>query len=221
MTVVKQHIIIKGTKDGLIFLLNDQCDYPDLLQELEHKLENTHQQILSGPIIHVQVKLGKRMIDEEQKAELLRILGTHGNLIVQSIETDPSEEDEADRRSLTMLKGIVRSGQTLSIDGDLLYMGDINPGGTVTATGDIYVMGAIKGMAHAGAAGNEVAIIAASLLRPTQLRIAGIISRPPDEWGISGDAYMEFAYLKDGQMEIDKLVHLHHIRPGAIQFKGE
>ena len=37
------------------------------------------------------------------------------------------------------------------------------------------------------------AVIAASLLRPTQLRIADVISRPPDEW-MTGDAMMEFAF---------------------------
>lgn len=220
MTANKQHIIIKGTKDGLIFLLNDQCDYEELLQELAHKLDNTHQQILSGPIIHVQVKLGKRNVTEEQKDELASILSRHGNLIIQSIESEASKTDDPNNR-LTVMKGIVRSGQTLAIEGDLLYIGDINPGGTIQATGNIYVLGAIKGMAHAGFSGNEQSVIGASLLKPTQLRIASVISRPPDEWELSGDSYMEFAYLKDQQMEIDKLVHIQQIRPEAKLFKGE
>ncbi len=59
----------------------------------------------------------------------------------------------------------------------------MNPGGTILSTGSIYVMGSLKGMAHAGRDGDESAVIAASLLKPTQLRIANIISRPPDEWG--------------------------------------
>jgi len=67
-------------------------------------------------------------------------------------------------------------------------------------------------MAHAGCEGNDKAIIAASHMRPTQLRIAGVISRPPDEWGV-GETYMEFAYINNGVMEIDKIQHLHRIRP--------
>ena len=41
-----------------------------LLQELQHKLEKTHQQILTGPIIHVHVKLGSREATDEQKEEI-------------------------------------------------------------------------------------------------------------------------------------------------------
>ncbi|MGO4276001.1 septum site-determining protein MinC, partial [Paenibacillus sp. TAF58] len=53
MSVTKHHVMIKGVKDGLVFLLNDACEWQILLQELQHKLEKTHQQILTGPIIHV------------------------------------------------------------------------------------------------------------------------------------------------------------------------
>lgn len=73
-------------------------------------------------------------------------------------------------------------------------------------------MGSLRGMAHAGIDGDDKAIIAASHMRPTQLRIAGIISRSPDEWGIE-EAFMEFAYVKDGKMEIDKLHQLHRLWP--------
>ncbi|MNY62125.1 Septum site-determining protein MinC [compost metagenome] len=75
-------------------------------------------------------------------------------------------------------------------------------------------MGSLRGMAHAGLDGDEKAIIAASHMRPTQLRIAGVISRSPDEWGIE-EAFMEFAYVKEGKMEIDKLHQLHRIWPDA------
>jgi septum site-determining protein MinC len=95
----------------------------------------------------------------------------------------------------------------LEHDGNLLFLGDINPGGSVVVSGDLYVMGALRGMAHAGSEGNEHAVIAASHLFPTQLRIAGFISRPPDEW-LKEDVYMEFAFLEEGQMKIDKLSNL-------------
>lgn len=213
MTADKHHVTIKGTKDGLVFRLDDSCEWDVLLEELRHKLEKTHQQILTGPIIHVHVKLGERVVGDEEKDRIRSIIGTKGNLLIQSIESEAAAEPEGDP-GLKLLKGIVRSGQTLRHEGHLLFMGDVNPGGTIECTGSIYVMGSLRGMAHAGFDGDEGAIIAASYLRPTQLRIAGIISRPPDEWGIE-DAYMEFAYVQNGRMEIDKLQHLARIRPDS------
>ena len=211
---------IKGTKDGLIFLLDDQCEFEELLAELRHKIETTHQQILTGPIIHVHVKLGNRAATEEQREAIRKVIRGRGNLVVQSIVSDAPEPPGDARPRFRIQKGIVRSGQTVTFDGTLLFIGDVNPGGSLICTGDIHVMGALRGMAHAGSAGNAMAVITAAYLRPTQLRIADVVSRPPDEWGLESDATMEFAYLDQGRMEIDKIVHLHRIRPGVFDFKG-
>jgi septum site-determining protein MinC len=221
MSAAKHRVTIKGNKDGLVFLLSDQCDYQELIQELQYKLETTHQNILTGPIIHVQIKLGNRLISVEQQEEIRSILKRKGNLMIQSIESDPQTKDKDHTAApLKILKGIVRSGQTILHEESLLFLGDVNPGGSIISSGDIYIMGSLRGMAHAGSAGDKDSIIAASHLRPTQLRIADVISRPPDEWGIN-EAFMEFAYLQNESMEIDKILHLHRIRPGKPDIKGE
>lgn len=213
-TTKQQHVTIKGVKDGLVFLLDDTCEFSALLDDIRHKLEKTHRRILTGPIIHVHIKTGKRPIGDLEREQLKQVFSAQGNLLVQSIESDTPAgvETEPGNGPITVMKGIVRSGQTIRHVGNLFYLGDVNPGGTIACTGDIIVMGALRGMAHAGVDGNENAIIAASYMKPTQLRIAEVISRPPDEWGLE-DAYMEFAYIHEGKMEIDKISQLHRLRP--------
>ncbi|MBM7563774.1 septum site-determining protein MinC [Paenibacillus sacheonensis] len=216
----KQHITIKGVKEGLIFLLDDNCEFSILLDELQYKLEKSHQQLLTGPIVHVQVKLGSRHVTEEDKERIRATIRQQGNLLVQSVESEAiAPEKPEDGNNIKVLTGIVRSGQTMEHDGNLLLMGDVNPGGTVLCTGDIYVLGALRGLAHAGCEGRKEAVIAASLLRPTQLRIDDVISRPPDEW-MTGDALMEFAFLSEGVMKIDKLTQLQRIRRLPIVFRA-
>ncbi len=217
----KQHIMIKGVKEGLVFLLDDKCEFAVLLEELKYKLEKTHQQLLTGPLVHVQVKLGTRQISEEDKDKIKALIRTQGNLMVQSVEPDqvPSKEKAEEKPVMQVLTSIIRSGQTYEYDGDILLIGDLNPGGTLISTGDIYVLGALRGAAHAGVSGRQDVIIAASLMRPTQLRIAEIISRPPEEW-MTGDAVMEFAFLSEGRMQIDKLSQLFRIRHKPIMFRG-
>ncbi|MDQ6418626.1 septum site-determining protein MinC [Paenibacillus sp. LHD-117] len=213
--------MIKGVKEGLLFLLDDQCTFDALVAEMKHKLEKTHQQLLTGPLVHIHVKLGSRIITDEQKEQLTSIIGAQGNLMIQSMESNAGAQQTGGEgaRNLQVITSIVRSGQTLEHDGDLLLIGDVNPGGTLLCTGDIYVMGALRGMAHAGFAGRTDAIIATSLMRPTQLRIADTVSRPPEEW-LAPDSAMEFAYLNEGQMQIDKLSQLFRIRHSPILFKG-
>lgn len=213
MSETKHLITIKGVKEGLVFVIDETRPFDEILQELEHKLDHSHRSILTGPVVRVQVRLGKRTPSDEEKEALKEMIGRKGNLLVHSIESDHAGEAEAaSEERITIFKGIVRSGQTVSHQGHMLFLGDVNPGGSLLCTGDIFVLGALRGMAHAGYAGNERALIAASYLRPTQLRIADIISRPPDEWGIE-DATMEFAYIRDGSMEIDKINQLHRLRP--------
>ncbi len=78
------------------------------------------------------------------------------------------------------IKGTMRSGNHVRFEGDILVYGDVNPGAQLVATGNISVLGALKGMAHAGAGGNEDAFILALHLRPTQLRIGRKIAVPPE-----------------------------------------
>lgn len=214
MAETKHLVTIKGVKEGLVFVIDDSCPFAEALRELEHKLDNTHRSILAGPVVHVHIKLGKRTASQEEKETLKQLIGKSGNLLVQSIDADVESEEARGPtpERVTVYKGIIRSGQTVRHEGHLLFLGDVNPGGTLLCTGDIFVLGALRGMAHAGLAGNERAVIAASYMRPTQLRIADVISRPPDEWGIE-DASMEFAYIREGSMEIDKINQLHRLRP--------
>nr|WP_240546217.1 septum site-determining protein MinC [Paenibacillus artemisiicola] len=204
----------------MIFLLDDNCEFSDLMNELQYKLEKSHQQLLTGPIVHVQVKLGTRQVNEDEKERIKTAIRQQGNLLVQSIESEVRPEPKPeDGNNVKLLAAIVRSGQTVEHDGNLLLMGDVNPGGTVLCTGDIYVLGALRGLAHAGYKGRKDTVIAASLLKPTQLRIDDVISRPPDEW-ITGDAMMEYAFLSEGVMKIDKIAQLQRLRKLPVVFRA-
>lgn len=203
-----------------MFVLDDSCPFDVLLKELKNKLFYSHGQILSGPLVHVHIKMGKRDVSESDKNTLLDIFSKKGNLLIKSFETEGKIhriDPYPDRPKL--MRGLVRSGQTVHYDGNLLWLGDVNPGGTIISTGDIYILGALKGIAHAGCDGSETSIIAASYFKPMQLRIADVVSRPPEEWGFE-EAYNEFAYLDNRKMNIDKILHLKKIRPEANVWKG-
>ena len=92
--------------------------------------------------------------------------------------SDPSLAERG-RRTLTLYRTL-RSGAAVRFDGDLYVFGDVNPGAQVIATGNVTVLGGLKGMVHAGAAGEENACIFALSLRPTQLRIGRKIAVAPD-----------------------------------------
>lgn len=111
----------------------------------------------------------------------------------------PAREDA--RRSHSVHRTL-RSGASVRYDGDLYVFGDVNPGAQVVATGNIVVLGALKGVAHAGAAGDEDAFILAFDLRPTQLRIGRRIAVPPARRP-DGEFSPERASVVDGQIVLE------------------
>lgn len=102
-----------------------------------------------------------------------------------------------------LVQRTIRSGQRVFYPGNIVVLGDVNPGGEVIAGGNIIVMGSFRGVAHAGALGNENAIVTAFRLEPSQLRIAGYITRAPE-----GDFLLpqqpEIARVQDGVVIIEK-----------------
>ncbi|MBC7325079.1 MAG: hypothetical protein H5T99_07180, partial [Moorella sp. (in: Bacteria)] len=60
------------------------------------------------------------------------------------------------------------------------------------------------GIVHAGAEGDEKAVVMAFRLQPTQLRIAGYITRAPDDEGLNGTVEPEIARVQDEAVVIEK-----------------
>ena len=106
-----------------------------------------------------------------------------------------------------VLRGTLRSGQVVSHTGHVVLIGDINPGAEIVAGGDIVVWGKLRGKAHAGATGNEEAVICALQLAPSQIRIASVIARSPERGKPPKAA--EVASVHDGQIVVERWDKVH------------
>lgn len=104
---------------------------------------------------------------------------------------------DVDGQEATLVKRTLRSGANLTHPGHVTVIGDVNPGAQIIAGGDVVVWGRLRGMVHAGAEGDEDAVVCALDLSPTQLRIAGHIAIPPQE---RGTPQPEMARVRDGQV---------------------
>ncbi|MGV3240553.1 septum site-determining protein MinC, partial [Streptococcus hyovaginalis] len=130
-----------------------------------------------------------------------------------NLVTKKEAENWLKQNELKSITSIVRSGQVLEVPGDLLLIGDVNPGGKVIAGGNIYIMGQLKGIAHAGYNGKDDAVIAASVMKPTQIRISRFIERELGNTSSEKTREMECAYVNDSVIKIDRLQVLPHLRP--------
>lgn len=108
-----------------------------------------------------------------------------------------------ERKRLKTVKGTLRGGQNLEYDGDVLIIGSVNPDAYVKASGNIIVTGTLRGVAHAGFMGDETTVVIAMKLKPQQLRIAGYVTRSPDDDVLN--EYPEKAFVKNNTIYIEKI----------------
>ncbi len=120
----------------------------------------------------------------------------------QAYQLDPRDSDDT-----LFLRRTVRSGQAIHHASSIVILGDVNPGAEIVASGDIIVWGVLRGLVHAGYPNNENAIVCSLLLAPVQLRIAHLLSRPPD--GFQVQARPEFATIKNGQIVVEAWLNGH------------
>jgi septum site-determining protein MinC len=214
MSVTQPLVTMKGRKDGLVLVMDEACAYHDLVRELKIKLAANTNLYKDGPVISVKVEAGNRYISSEQRNQLKDIIHAFDHLKVEEIQSNVMTLEEIAKKKaqekIVTIARIIRSGQVLEVEGDLLLIGDVNPGGVVSATGNIYILGALRGVASAGTANDgKDAVIVASIMMPTQLKIGQVISR--NENGsveeMKEKSLVECAYLDEqiGKIVIDQV----------------
>jgi septum site-determining protein MinC len=210
---------IKGIREGLLVTLGEG-DWEDLQQALLEQLDQ-QAEFLRGARLAIDVgnlalkaaemgRLRSDIMDRQltlwavisdspttiQTAQTLglatRLAKPRPELTVAHLETSLHGGEQA-----ILLHRTLRSGFSIETPGHVIIIGDVNPGAEVVAGGNILVWGRLRGLAHAGAEGNQQAIVCALDLSPTQLRIAGKIAVTPQR---RGKSLPEMARLQDDQV---------------------
>lgn len=218
-------VSFKGTVNGLTIIMREEDDFDSILEQIEKKV-NSAGRFFKGVSLDVKYR-GKKLVKEEEN-KIFELLSKKSGAVIKSIsedtETKVQDETPASASSKIRLrnyffkginegitkfyKGTVRSGQLINFDGNLVIIGDVNPGAEIIASGNVVVMGSLRGIVHAGADGNSEAVVVALNLQPTQLRIANVITRSPDEKENRNTFIPELAYVKDNMVYIERFLPL-------------
>jgi septum site-determining protein MinC len=218
-------VTFKGSVNGLTIILRQGENFETILEQIEKKIASAGK-FFKGASLAVKYK-GKKLTHEEEK-KIFELMVKKSGAEIKSIEEDVEEpvkvqENTGAQSQIKMkmsnfffkgieegitkfYKGTVRSGQLISFEGNLVIIGDVNPGGEIVATGNVVVLGLLRGIVHAGADGNKEAVVVAFNLQPTQLRIADVITRSPDEKGNKGAMIPEMAFVKDEMVYIERFL---------------
>ena len=217
---MNQKIQIKGIREGLLVTLGDQPweeAHQALLDHLDEQAEFLHGARLAldvGNHVLKAVDLGHLSKEIADRELILWAVISNSPTTERSAQSfglatklfKPRPEPETPARheaavqeagGAILVRRTLRSGASLHHPGHIVVIGDVNPGAEIIAGGDVIVWGRLRGMVHAGAEGDEGAVICALDLSPTQLRIAGQIAVTPKR---RGKPQPEMARIVNGQV---------------------
>jgi septum site-determining protein MinC len=219
-------ITIKGIREGLLVTLGDSDTWPLTSQGLLTRIDGATDFFKGAKLA---LALGARTLSaadlgrlrdqlSERNVSLWTVLSDSAqtNNAAQALglnialpTTTPNHRQAPDREANSeeagqeaiYVKRTLRSGRTVRHSGHVIVVGDVNAGAEVVADGDVMVWGHLRGTVHAGAAGDQDAVVCALDLSPTQLRIAGYIATSPAR---RGESRPEVARIRDGQIVAER-----------------
>lgn len=222
-------VTFKGSTEGLAIIVPEGHTAEALMREVADKIQGAARFFRGA---RLKVTYRGIALSQDEEARLFRILDEQSGAVIESLtragaapasapapaaaragastRANPQQplkrffskgQDESDCK---FIRSTLRGGTRIQYEGSVVVVGDVNPGAEIVASGNVIVLGLLRGMVHAGAAGSREAFITALKLQPTQLRIADLIARCPDDADAPG-CYPEIASVKDGIIEVNPL----------------
>ena len=193
---MEQSVTIKGTKSGIILVLDPSMPFEELAVHIAEKFHEARSFLGKN---EVGLLVRGRALSEEEMDAVVNIIQANSRLVITCIldeeppKVEPAPQSDAEEdffedeysdiypgENAFIYKGSLKSGQDISIEKSIVILGDVKPGANVTSSGSIFVLGELRGNANAGSEGDKKAIIMALELDPIQLKIADTVGVSPD-----------------------------------------
>lgn len=212
----QQTVVIKSNKYGITLFLDRNIPFRELLEAIGEKFRTTSDFFQNA---RMALAFEGRKLSREEQLEVIRVIQENSSLeILCVLEQDALKESfmkqvvegrqlERDSSNGRFYKGTLRSGQVLESETSIIILGDVNPGATIVSKGNVVVLGSLKGIIHAGAAGNENSFVAALDMSPMQIRIADVYARSGDEPVYTKKKTSDpmIAYAEDGRIYMEPI----------------
>lgn len=206
-------VVIKGNKSGLTVYLDPDIPFSELLEDIGKKFRESSK--FWGSVQMVLTLEGRKMTTDEEcqivntitdnsHIDILCLVDTNIERIAKCEKALNEKLMELSSCTGQFYKGSLRRGETLESESSIVIIGDVCHGSRVIAKGNVIVLGELRGTVHAGAAGNQAAVIVALEMAPLQLRIADNAKALEGREKKLGRGPM-IAALKDGKISVKQL----------------
>lgn len=177
---MKQKVVIKSNKYGLIVHMDPEGDYTAVLEELKEKFTESARFFRDATMA---ITFEGRVLTKVQEQEIIDLISDIAHVhIVCIFDTNENTErlyqrvverslEDMPKKEGQFYKGTLKKRQVLESEKSIIVLGDVDFGARVISKGNIIVLGTIRGSVYAGAAGKKDAFIVALSMKPQKLRI--------------------------------------------------
>lgn len=160
--------------------MDPEVPFETLLEHMRDRFQNSARFFQGAQMA---VSFHGRSLNYTQEQMILSLISDTAEIDIVCVIDGDSEHELAYKRIVEkagadlpekegqFYKGTLGKRQVIESDSSIVILGNVEPGASVIAKGNIVVVGALRGNAHAGAAGNRDAYIVALSMRPRVLRI--------------------------------------------------
>ncbi|CAJ1191336.1 cell division inhibitor [Companilactobacillus crustorum] len=195
-------IILKGDKNGFSVIIDAKANYDSAFKELKELImrQNVKSTTEDDDVIKFTIKTGNRLLNDDQKNSIRDFFDKFPQLELKDIQADVESKQKVaeilKENKTNVESGIVRSGQKLDYEGDLIFLGNLHRDAQICATGSVYVLGQVNGIVQAGYPDKTDAVVFGNLKDVDQLRIADVIEIVTDD---NKDDFQagKYAYIDD------------------------
>lgn len=206
---MSNNVIFKGVRDGIIISLGEDIDFDVLKEEFISKAQKSSKFFGDAKL---NIKFQGRELSNLEYSQLIDIIKEETQIDISYVycNTDQTigviKPVSNDVTQAKIIKGTVRSGQYIESDDSIIVLGDVNPGAKIISKGNILILGSLKGNVTAGYEDNDSAFIAASSMKPVQLRIGTQIGRCNDNDNNTNDKqFPQIAFVEEDAIYIEPI----------------
>ncbi|HJE87218.1 cell division inhibitor [Levilactobacillus brevis] len=173
-----QAAVLRGTQNGYDLVLKQSASMDQILADLRALLENLNvdPQAMETAKVSLDVLTEDRILTADEKSQIEQLVGNYPRFEIHKIAANVMTIADAiqlrERENVHLLSKVIRNGQDVTMQGDVLFLGTIHEGGKLCTTGNIFSMGDVNGILQAGYPDDESKLIMGNLATAQQVRIA-------------------------------------------------
>ncbi|WP_407887383.1 septum site-determining protein MinC [Levilactobacillus sp. N40-8-2] len=173
-----QAAVLRGTQNGYDLVLKQSASLDQILADLRSLLENLNVDptAMETPKVSLDVLTENRILTADEKTQIEQMVGNYPRFEIHKITANVMTVADAiqlrERENVHLLSKVIRNGQEVAMQGDVLFLGTIHEGGKLRTTGNIFCMGDVSGILQAGYPDDESKLIMGNLTTAQQVRIA-------------------------------------------------